>query len=328
MTALKSYSPFRPLLSALLPGGPRARLTVLIYHRVLTECDPLRPGEPTAERFSWQMELMKHLFTVLPLSEAVTRLHNNTLPPRAACITFDDGYADNHDVALPILRKHGLPATVFVATGFLNGGRMFNDTVIEVIRRLPDSQIDLTSLGLKQVHLQGTKDRLALIKTILAQVKYMPLEERKEFLARLTSQCDEQLPDDLMMTDSQVQSAARQGMEIGAHTVNHPILTRLSGEEVRSEIAESKAYLETLTGGRVNLFAYPNGRMGQDFDLSHRDMLGELGFDAALTTHRGAANHGTDKYLLPRFTPWDRTPVRFAARLAGTAINARRGAYD
>jgi peptidoglycan/xylan/chitin deacetylase (PgdA/CDA1 family) len=86
---------------ALSPGGPRARLSVLIFHRVLPRPDPLFPGEPDAARFDWQLRLLKRWFDILPLPDAVHALREGRLPARALAITFDDGYADNCTVALP-----------------------------------------------------------------------------------------------------------------------------------------------------------------------------------------------------------------------------------
>ena len=74
------------------------------------------------------------------------RLQQGRLPPRALAITFDDGYADNRTVAAPLLERHGLPCTFFVATGFLDGGRMWNDTLIETVRRAPGQTLDLRDL--------------------------------------------------------------------------------------------------------------------------------------------------------------------------------------
>src|SRR5215831_728021 len=119
-------------------SGRTAALIVLIFHRVLRERDPLLPSEPDATAFIALVRLLAENFNVLPLSDAVARLYDGRLPHRAVCITFDDGYANNHDIALPILAARNLPATVFVAPAFLNGGRMFNDTIIEALRRAPN----------------------------------------------------------------------------------------------------------------------------------------------------------------------------------------------
>ena len=109
--------PMKPLLSLLSPGGRRGRLSILIYHRVLARDDPFAPWGIGAEGFTAQMAALRNHFNVIPLSEAIARLRSGSLPPRAAAVTFDDGYRDNLTVALPILRRYGIPATVFVASG-------------------------------------------------------------------------------------------------------------------------------------------------------------------------------------------------------------------
>src|SRR5687768_16576249 len=107
--------------------GPWSRcLSILIYHRVIPEPDPLLPDEICARQFDWHLALLGRWFRVLALAEAVAQLRDGTLPARAACVTFDDGYADNVSAALPLLRKHGMPATFFLATAYLVGGRMWN----------------------------------------------------------------------------------------------------------------------------------------------------------------------------------------------------------
>lgn len=306
----------RALLSLLSPGGRRGRLSILIYHRVLPQSDPLLPGEPEAASFQWQMELLARHFHPLPLGEAVQRLRDGTLPPRAACVTFDDGYADNAEVALPILRAVGVPATFFIAVGYLNGGRMFNDTLIETVRRLPEGEVDLTPEGLGRRTIGSISDRVALCKALIGRFKYQPPEQRNRRVEALPSRLGITVPDDLMMTTGQLRGLADAGMEIGGHTLTHPILARQSAPEARREIVSGREALEGILERPVRLFAYPNGRPGQDYAPEHVDMVRACGFDAAVSTAAGAAGPGADPYQLPRFTPWDRTPGRFALRLA------------
>lgn len=109
---------FRLIGNRLSPSGKRARLTILIYHRVLAEPDPIVNDEIDALTFEQHMELLRSGFNVLPLGEACKRLSEGTLPTRAACITFDDGYANNERIACPILTRLGLPAT-FCINGVL-----------------------------------------------------------------------------------------------------------------------------------------------------------------------------------------------------------------
>jgi peptidoglycan/xylan/chitin deacetylase (PgdA/CDA1 family) len=303
-----------------LNTSAKQRLSILIYHRVVSQPDPMRPGEPTLDEFSWQMELLKRNFSVLPLAEASQRLRENTLPPRAVCVTFDDGYSDNESLALSVLKKFSIPATVFVSTGFLNGGRMWNDSVIEAVRQHRGSTLDLRDVGLESYPVDTPLDRFNTADAILTAIKHKAPEERSAIVGAFEGRSSN-LPDDLMMTDAQVLNLANSGIDIGAHTVNHPILSRVTDEVAYSEIADSKAYLENLIQKDVLGFAYPNGRPDADYKVKHRDLVEKLGFNVAVSTHWGVSTRESDPYQLPRFTPWDRTEFRFAARLL---LNTRR----
>src|SRR3954471_12271022 len=107
-------------------------LSILIYHRVQAVPDPLFPEAVDLARFEQHLRLLTRWFRVLPLSEAVRLLRDGTLPARAACITFDDGYADCAAATVPLLRRYHASATFFVASGFIDGGCMWNDAVVEV----------------------------------------------------------------------------------------------------------------------------------------------------------------------------------------------------
>jgi peptidoglycan/xylan/chitin deacetylase (PgdA/CDA1 family) len=308
-----------PLLSWLSPAGARGRLSILIFHRVLPQQDALFPDEMHAQRFDQLCGWLKRWFQVLPLGQAVTALQQGTLPTRALAITFDDGYADNHDVAMPILQRHGLSATFYIATGFLDGGRMFNDTVIEAVRRSTHSQLDLSGLGLQcpdTLALGDAAHRRAAVHALLNALKYRQLEERLQLVQAVADRAGGRLPDDLMMCSAQVQALRQGGMTIGAHTVSHPILAVLDEAAARQQIEDSRAQLQNLLGERVAHFAYPNGVPGRDFTDSTAQLVRSMGFDSAVTTGWGAARGGADLFQLPRFTPWDQTPHRFAARMA------------
>jgi len=305
--------PGRALLNLLSPGGGHG-LSIMIYHRVLARPDSLFPGEIEGATFDLQLGLLKAAFHVMPLLDAVRALRAGALPPRAACITFDDGYADNADVALPLLLRHGLPATFFVASGFLDGGRMWNDTVIELVRNAPGATLDAAALGLGRHAVADVAQRRLAIAALIGQLKYLPMQRRLDLVALLAAAQPCALPDDLMMSSAQVRQLLRAGMEVGAHTVNHPILAALTPQQAGDEIAASKAALETMLEAPVRLFAYPNGKPGVDYRAEHVDMVRELGFEGAVSTAWGGRN--TDLYQLPRFTPWDRDALRFQLRLA------------
>lgn len=300
-------------LSIASPAGCGARLSVLIFHRVFATPDPIFPDEMHATRFDEVCGWLKSWFNVLPLDAAVAHLKAGTLPARAACISFDDGYADNHNVALPILRKHGLPATFFIATGFLDGGRMWNDTVIESVRLSRLTTLDLGELGCYVVN--TPMEKASAIGALIGNIKYLPTDKRLAVVQRIVDAAQVSPPNDLMMTSTQIKAMRQAGMQIGAHTVSHPILAGLSDAQARAEIKGSKDFLESSLGEHVGLFAYPNGKPGEDYSPQSVEVVRSLGFDAAVSTQWGASRMQDDSLQIKRFTPWDKTRYRFGLRL-------------
>lgn len=317
MTMHRLAHPFyRIAASRFSPAGPGAKLSILIFHRVLAQPDPLFPSETTVKSFDWQMGLLKSLFNVLPLSEAVSRLQAGTLPARSAAITFDDGYADNYTHALPILQKHGLHATFFIATAYLDGGRMFNDTVIESLRNTQLAHLDLSDMQLGQYELASVAARTHAIHQILPKIKYLLPDEREAAAAQLAARAQvEHLPNDLMMTTAQLKNLHAAGMEIGGHTHRHPILAKLDRNAAHAEIATGKTAIEEKLGTRVRLFAYPNGKPGSDYLPEQAEIVRELGFEAAVSTAHGVSTCRSDIFQLARFTPWDTNRTAYALRL-------------
>lgn len=307
----------------LSPSGSRARLSILIYHRVQAKIDPIFPDEATVASFDAQMAALKSAFNVLPLPEAVARLKAGTLPARAACVTFDDGYADNYQLALPILQKHGLHATFFIATSYLDGGRMFNDTVIEAIRRAKSDFADLTDLGLGSHDLSTPAAKARAIGKILPIVKYQELDRREETVAALAERvAGSPLPDNLMMTAEELQALHGAGMEIGGHTHRHPILAGLDDTAARQEILAGKERLESMLGDTVRVFAYPNGRPGTDYRPEQARLVESLGLVGAVSTRWGVSTRRTDPYQLARFTPSWGGMRRFLPMLLNNLRNA------
>jgi peptidoglycan/xylan/chitin deacetylase (PgdA/CDA1 family) len=301
-------------LACLSPPGRRGRLTVLMFHRVRSEPDPLYPDEPTPMSFRQRLLWVRDWFNVLPLDRAVTLLTSAKLPARAAAITFDDGYADNATVAAPILKELGLHATFFVASGFLDGGRMWNDTLIEAIRRCAATSLDLTGVGLGRCDLATIDMRRAAIEVLIRALKHLPPDERQRRVDAVASAARADLPDSLMMTSAELRRVAAMGMGIGAHTIHHPILATLSDRAASDEIAGSREQLEGIVRQPVTLFAYPNGRPGADYRKRDAELARASGFDASFTTSPGASRMGDPLHELPRFTPWNRGRTAWALR--------------
>lgn len=305
--------------SLLSPGGSRGALLVLIYHRVMPRPDPLLADEPDARLFSAHMDLVRSAFNVIGLSEAIERLQTGSLPPRAACITFDDGYANNFEVALPILAARKLPATVFVTTQFIGGGRMWNDTVIEVVRRA-EGELDLTRFGLGTYSLTDMSARRSALDAILQVVKYLEPVERLRTVEAIAAQSGVELPRNMMLTEEQIRGLHGAGIEIGAHTFSHPILAKISEAQAKDEIAGSKSTLQDIVGAPVTTFAYPNGRPHTDYDRQHVALVKACGYRSAVSTAWGCARRDSDLFQVPRIAPWDRSAARFAARMLSTYV--------
>lgn len=302
--------------------GGAPRLNIFVFHRVLPTPDPLFPDEVDAAAFDRMLGWISDWFRIVPLAEGIEQLRRGDLPARAAAITFDDGYADNLTQALPILQRHHAPATLFVATGFLDGGRMWNDTVIEAVRRTPLTHLDLGAIDMGRVAVGSVAEKRHAIGELIPRIKHLPPLARERHVAAVAEASQAALPDDLMMASAQLRQWHRAGMGVGAHTVTHPILATTDAETARQEMLDSKRWLEALIGERIGLFAYPNGKPEQDYRAEHADLAADVGFDAALATVWGAARRDSDVFQLPRFTPWDRTKYRFGARLLQNLLSS------
>lgn len=318
------FFPMISLLKLLSQGGEHGRLSILIYHRVLRIHDPLIPWAVTADTFTGHMQALRNYFNVIPLREAVDRLISASLPPRAAAVTFDDGYCDNLTLAVPILERYQLPATVFVASDFLDGGRMWNDTIIEAVRSGPQL-LELADIGLGSIELTDEASRIRAASALLRQLKYLPHERRLAIAEEIGERCGASLPSDLMLTTDEVRKLYAAGIDIGGHTLSHPILSKLNDQSARIEIAENRERLTDIIRAPVRVFAYPNGRPGYDYSATHVRMVRECGYSGAVSTESGTSTSSIDRYQLRRFTPWDRQPDRFTLRMTQNLLSHRFG---
>jgi len=290
-------------------------LHIFFYHRVQDEKDPFFDSDLDPDAFNWQVKLINDYFTPLNLTDAVQKLKNGKLPERAVVITFDDGYKDNIEEALPILKKYQVPATFFIASGFLNGGIMWNDIIIESIRLTTKGNIDLLELGLLNYSLGSREDKLYAIEDIIKKVKYQKFNEREKLVKKISALCNICLPDSLMMNDKDIIQLYKSGMEIAGHTVNHPILSSETDDIVNKELREGKVYLEQLLDTKLTAFAYPNGKQEKDYKYKHASMVKKAGFSCAVTTNWGINDRETDSMQLKRFTPWDNSRIMFLLRI-------------
>lgn len=314
-----------PLLNPfvwLSPAGRPGKLSVFIFHRVLSVPDPLQPDEHDVVSFEWIAHFLARYYKVIPLADAVQRLESGTLPAAAACITFDDGYADNLANAVPILRRHGLHATFFIATGYTDGGRMWNDSIVEAVRCVPAGTLDWRSYGMGQYLISDNDDsRLRVFRAVRASLKYLPFAERLARTKDIAATVGLHEASNLMLTRDEIIELRNSGMSVGAHSVTHPILSTLDATDAAKEISDCRDHLTEWLGEPPELFAYPNGTPGKDYTARDVDLVRRYGYRAAVSTSGGFSMAETDLFQMPRFTPWARTKIRFGFQCARNLIS-------
>jgi peptidoglycan/xylan/chitin deacetylase (PgdA/CDA1 family) len=319
MSLVRSFE--RMLLAMLSPGGRRARLLLLAYHRVPQTADTILPEEPDASLFAQEMDIVAAYCRVLPLPEAVRRLHDGTLPARAACITFDDGYENNLSVAMPILEARDMTGTVFVTGDAIDSGIMWNDMLIEAMRSAGSIS------GYQRFGMDAAQDATVpepeRIMRVVRHVRYQPLQKRLETARSFHREATGREPPRLMLTRQQVRALADRGHDVGAHTMHHPILAGLPDPEANSEIGGSFAWVREVTGRAPRSFAYPNGVPQRDYTAVHAAMVRDAGFALAVSMRHGVASRASDPFQLPRYLPWSVRTRGFAARLARTLAISR-----
>ena len=175
---------FQQTVGALSGHRANNKLLVLTYHRVLADYDPVI-DEVDAVQFTRQMETLAEYFNVVSLEKGLEQMQAGVLPASSVCITFDDGYRDNYDVALPILLALNLPATFFIATGYLGDGIMWNDVIRQTIKNTSLKQLDLQQFTMGTVSIDTEQRKVELIEKLLSHIKYNQVDRRIELVNRL-----------------------------------------------------------------------------------------------------------------------------------------------
>ena len=287
--------------------------------------------------FEEQLEILRRTRRPLPLSDFVRDFMAGTLRSDAVCLTFDDGYVDNLIAAKPGLAKVGIPATVFVVTGYLDRRREFwwdelatlilcgnGPCSFEVIVGGNSMRFDLRA-GSAQ-HKPSSKKKLVALRAIWQVLRRLEDEERELVMRRLRSifaRTDHHAFRGRAMTSEEVKMLIGDGLiTIGSHTVTHPLLAGLGAIACRREIRESKFACERLTGGTVASFAYPFGQ----FDAMAREEVRSAGFAFACSTLHGAVVADSDVFALPRINiqNWDGDLFERIIRSAAAAWRTRR----
>jgi peptidoglycan/xylan/chitin deacetylase (PgdA/CDA1 family) len=273
-------------------------LTVTNYHRIddphRKDFDSFKPNvSATPDDFNRQMDYLSKWFNVVSMQDVLQWLGGQKeLPLYAALITFDDGYLDNYSLAYPILRAHNFPALIFLTTEHIGtdvpfywdlAAYCFHHTKRDQLT-FPDGKIEGWSNQKQLEHVS---------KKWIELIKAFPQTEKLVYVQHLPELLGVSIPDGffkkLMTNWDQVREMQKGGIEFGAHTMHHPILTRIPLEEVRAEIEGSKSRIEKELGEPVLSFAYPNGQ-SSDLNDKIEKIVADSGIRAAFTLLNGPSS--------------------------------------
>jgi peptidoglycan/xylan/chitin deacetylase (PgdA/CDA1 family) len=295
-----------------------SRPLILMYHRIAYEPVDYWGLAVSPGHFEEQLAVLRRTRRPVPLMEFVHRLVDGSLPADAVALTFDDGYADNLAAGLPRLAAADVPATVFVATGYIDRREPFwwDELARLILLESGPKRFEVVMNGQQAIHFElgveppmdrdvaksvpWTKSRRDVLEAIYQPIRLLEEEERRAVILKLRSSFAERAGNASLpraMTSKEVRTLASSGIvTIGAHTVTHPTLAELEVDACRYEITESKLACEVLIGAPVTAFAYPYG----EFNAGTREVVKSAGFSFACSTLRGPALSTSDIFALPR----------------------------
>ena len=284
------------------------RLLILAFHSIaVDEEDGWLPLlYHTSEEFERRLRLIdRWRLNVLPLGEALERLQAGTLPPRSAVLTFDDGQADFHHVAWPMLERAGYPATVYVTTYYSEKQVPIFPLMCSYLfwKARANGRLEADpSLGLPATDLgdHEARERASGAVVAFAYGAKLDASARTERLAELAARLDVDL-DRLMrrrvlqiMTRDEMRDVSARGADVQLHTHRHR--TPLNRVEFMREIQENRACIEAATGRPAVHFCYPSGAYHPDC----LPWLEALGVQSATTCEASLAQSGDSPFMLPR----------------------------
>ncbi|MBF0187851.1 MAG: polysaccharide deacetylase family protein [Magnetococcales bacterium] len=297
---------------------PKGGVLILTYHRIV---DPNGPDYTFVSEtlgvhpnhFDAHMRHLKQRYDVVSLQEATTALRDNTLGNRElVVITFDDGYYDNYDPAWPILQKYGLPATIYLATDFLEDRSvMWNERLMPIMDQLTAKALDsLTESLPADMHACVTRyitasgqERIDEIDAFCQMLKRIPDQDKHaliDTMAALVPEPDIHFDTPLMMAWRHIQEMQDRGDTLfAAHSCSHPILSQVSSEQLEHELGESRKIIETRLNTPIHHFAYPNGGPN-DLPPETSTTMQRHGYVTAVTQSTGINTPETDPFQLRR----------------------------
>ena len=295
---------------------------ILLYHRVADlPLDPLLLSV-TPAHFEEHLQVLSRLTKPLSLRSLVRSLKANEVTPHGAVITFDDGAADNLHNAKPLLERYNIPATVFVATEYSKGEREFWWDELERLLLVPPELPASLNLKLNgtSVTWNANDSREQLYQHLGESLRLLPSAKRFDILGELqqwSGHGTTPRSTHRALTHDEIRQLADGGLvEIGAHTVTHPVLSAIPVAQQQQEIRESKIQLEQILNQPVESFAYPYGTR-DDYTRDSVEIVKQTNFRCACSNFTGVVQPRTSLYELPRLVVRDWDGEEFERHLRG-----------
>ena len=297
---------------------------ILLYHRVAElPLDPLLLSV-TPAHFEEHLQVLSRLTKPLSLRTLVRSLKSKEVASHGTVVTFDDGAADNLHNAKPLLERYDIPATVFVATEYSKGEREFwwdeLERLLLVPRELPN-KLNLKING-KPLNwdLAPVTSRHELYQHLGDTLRVMPTAQRFDVIAELQKWSGggtSPRQTHRALSHNEIRQLADGGLvEIGAHTVNHPVLSAIPLLQQEQEIKQSKTQLEEILGQTVESFAYPYGTK-DDYTAETVKLVKQSRFTCACSNFKGVVQRTASLFELPRLVVRDWDGDQFERQLRG-----------
>jgi peptidoglycan/xylan/chitin deacetylase (PgdA/CDA1 family) len=283
---------------------------ILMYHSVIEDpsAQDVFLGDISHARdiFYGQMELLARRYCPISLDQ-VRRFMcgEGTLPDRAVVVTFDDGYADNYEIAAPALNRVGVPATFYVTIGSVERRRLPWPARLRFLFRTTNRARWADSSGTSWPLFNAVEREKAYLLSCDECGKLVGKTQEK-YVARLEGELDNQVPTEsgaLMMTYDQVRTLVQQGHIVGSHTMTHPNMAHVSLEDARHEMTESKHRLERELSAAVAHFSYPCPALWPHWTEQTVTASRDAGYETAVTTNGGLTRKGDNPLALKRISP-------------------------
>jgi len=287
-----------------------ASAAILMYHSIMPEpaahADSLGGIIHAESVFRAQMELLSRDYHPLSLDEVVDSLKSRKdLPTRSVVVTFDDGYTDNSEVAMPILNQLGIPATFYVTVDCVEQRKLPWPSRLRFAFRKTKVGVWTDSRG-NIWHLEGSDSRERAYLASGDDCCQLSGRVQEDFVRRIEEQLQASAPGDLgslMMSYDQIRSLARHGHIVGSHTMTHPNMAYIPKQDAKAELTESKRHLERELKTTIKHFSYPCPAMSPHWNEKTVAQSRSVGYDSAVTTNGGVTRCGDNPLSLKRIRP-------------------------